>query len=611
MKSLTILYIGIIFASALSCARESSPSGGPEDENPPLVLKSNPPNGSVNFRSTSFEVVFDEFFVLNGLEQKLLISPPMEKRPVVKTKGKTLIVSFDEELRDSVTYTFYFQDAIQDLNANNPVENFQYVFSTGPTLDSLSVTGNIYNAFDLEPGKDIFVVLYQGTHDSLPRTTIPSYVTRAQDDGRYRIDHLVEGQYSIFGLKDANNNKKYDLSDEGFAFLDSTIVLQSSTNYIPPMPDSLISAIDSAAYLRIPGREYSLYMFTADEKRQYLKGSTRDNAFKLMFSFAMPVDSGGVDISFPGYPDADFEVEPSIGRDTFLVWLRDSLFYTEPKISTRIVYPAPDSTGTIVPFADTIDMRFFAPRPVRGQPLKSEKDFLVRTNAADRKGLPPGDNIRFNFSIPVIDPDTTLLKLFLLRDTIRVEQDYRLSKDSTHARKMMLDALFIPDSTYLLVTENGLFTDIYGHKSDSLAYMIKVRNSESYGSLNFNLSGYQGLVILQLLTDDEKILQSMALDLMGITPVSFPYLESGSYRLKLIFDIDRNGEWTTGDYNLGRQPEPVSYYPEAINVKVLWTLEQDWEISSVRSKSESLRKPKVGTGRAGSRTSTTRSSTGR
>ncbi|MCK7536284.1 MAG: Ig-like domain-containing protein [Marinilabiliales bacterium] len=53
-------------------------------------------------------------------------------KPDIRLKGKSLLVSWDEELADSTTYTFYFQDAIRDNNENNPIPNYQYVFSTGP-----------------------------------------------------------------------------------------------------------------------------------------------------------------------------------------------------------------------------------------------------------------------------------------------------------------------------------------------------------------------------------------------------------------------------------------------------------------------------------------------
>jgi len=153
---LTIL---ILFISA-GCAKQSTPTGGPRDEDPPVVVREEPPNGTTFFNGNSFEVTFDEFIVLDNVQQKLLVSPPLQEQPEIKIRRKTLHVEFEEELNEDMTYTFYFQDAIKDLNESNAYDNFQYVFSTGATLDSLSVTGNIYNAFDLNPGQEILVMLF-------------------------------------------------------------------------------------------------------------------------------------------------------------------------------------------------------------------------------------------------------------------------------------------------------------------------------------------------------------------------------------------------------------------------------------------------------------------
>lgn len=606
MKSLRDLFLTILLLIVIgSCAKQSSPGGGPADEDPPVVLKSDPENGSVNFSGNSFEVTFNEFFVINGVDQKLLISPPLENRPTVKARGKTLVVSFDEELRDSVTYTFYFEDAIQDLNENNPIDNFQFVFSTGPTLDSLSVTGTIYNAFDLEPGEGIFVVLYPGSNDTLPVKTIPAYVTRAAKDGRFRIDHITGGEYSIFGLKDVNNNKKYDLQDEGFAFIDTTIVLTPGNNFIRPVTDTLRTASDSLAAVSIPGKEYALFLFTSETQTQYLKASDRDNAYSLMFAFSMPVDSGEMELGFPGFDTVNYMVETSATRDTFMVWLTDSSFYSQPRIPVRLVYQVPDSSGTMVPVVDTIDMRYIAPRPIRGAPVKSDQGLKITTNISARKGLTPGKKIYFGFETPQAMPDTSFMKLFVRKDTLMLPQDYTLVMDTVNLRKFFMETNLEQDSSYFLIAEKGAFKDIYGSANDSIAWKFVVRNEESFGSLIIHLSGYQGDIILQLLTEDEKIVNSSAINSGAEKTVRFPYLEPGAYRLKIIFDINGDGKWTTGDYSIKRAPEPVTYYPDPINVKVLWTIEQDWEISSIREKSDALRNPAPKKGSTGRTTRTT------
>ena len=46
----------------------------------------------------------------------------MKKKPRVLHKGKSVNVEYEDKLKDSTTYTFYFQDAIKDLNEGNILE---------------------------------------------------------------------------------------------------------------------------------------------------------------------------------------------------------------------------------------------------------------------------------------------------------------------------------------------------------------------------------------------------------------------------------------------------------------------------------------------------------
>ena len=114
-----------------SCAQQGSPSGGPRDEDPPVVLESEPLNYSTNFEAKKIRISFDEYIVLENVNQQLIVSPPMEEQPTVKLRKKTIIIEFEEELLPNTTYTFNFGDAIKDLHEGNKLQNFEYVFSTG------------------------------------------------------------------------------------------------------------------------------------------------------------------------------------------------------------------------------------------------------------------------------------------------------------------------------------------------------------------------------------------------------------------------------------------------------------------------------------------------
>jgi len=101
------------------------------------------------------------------------------------------------------------------------------------------------------------------------------------------------------------------------------------------------------------------------------------------------------------------------------------------------------------------------------------------------------------------------------------------------------------------------------------------------------LTGYEGDVIIQLTADKDKVIRELKTTSPGV--VDFPLLDKGKYRLKAVYDLNSDGKWTTGDYNLARQPEPVTYYSSELEVKINWALEQDWDLGQVYVKDVSIR----------------------
>jgi hypothetical protein len=97
-----------------------------------------------------------------------------------------------------------------------------------------------------------------------------------------------------------------------------------------------------------------------------------------------------------------------------------------------------------------------------------------------------------------------------------------------------------------------------------------------YGIFTFDLiPEIEQNYILQFLTEEEKIVREFYFD--SDTTITFSYLKPGIYLSKIIFDNDKNGEWSTGDYGIKAQPETVIYYPNKIKVRANWEIEEEWE----------------------------------
>ena len=126
-----------------SCANTTTPpSGGPKDTIPPVITEIYPELGMTNVpvKGTKLEVKFNEYVVVKD-PKSLFLSPPLEKAPKFKLKGKGVVIPFESDLDSNKTYTLDLTNAIADNNEGNMFPGFTLVFSTGEKIDSMMVTG--------------------------------------------------------------------------------------------------------------------------------------------------------------------------------------------------------------------------------------------------------------------------------------------------------------------------------------------------------------------------------------------------------------------------------------------------------------------------------------
>jgi hypothetical protein len=603
-----------------ACAKISSPSGGPRDRTPPVVIKSVPVNGAKNFRGNKLEILFNKYVVLDNINDKFMVSPPMKKKPKVLIKGKAVEVEFDDKLKDSTTYTFYFQDGIRDLNEGNILQNYQFVISTGPVIDSLSVTGNIYNASDLEVPEKTEALLYSELADSAVVKHLPEYISRVDQDGYFRIDNVRPGTYRLYGLKDGDNSKNYNLPDEEFAFMDSTVVITSGKNYIPPPPvvKDTITLIKKEAKATQSAKkginkntatskdttkvkepaaligEYKLHQFTALKKTHYLLSSHRDHKYQMIYILSLPPDTMKFDFTIPGADRKEYFTESSRFRDTLNVWLKDSSLYSQPQIKTIIKFPYTDTLGVTGYKQDTIVMRYLAPRPPRVTKIK--RTVFTFESTIQSGFLKPGQSIVFKSKTPFLQPDTSKIKLYELVQTTRQSLPYRMVKDSANSCKYYLKTKLAEGKKYLLIADRASFSNIYNDFSDSIGTKFSIKDPESYCKLTIAIKNYDGNRIIQLLDKSEKLVAEDYMTKDG--KAVFPLLDPGIYRLRVVYDLNGDRKWTTGDFTIHRQPEPVSYYPAEIELRSGYELEftdsKAWDIGVKNFKDSKLREKKKG-----------------
>jgi uncharacterized protein (DUF2141 family) len=567
---------GIILLTIIAgCAKISAPSGGPKDRVPPIVVKTDPGNGAKNFKGDEVSVTFNEYVVLEKINEKFMVSPPMNKKPKIFIRGKSVHVQYEEALRDSTTYTFYFLDAIRDLNEGNALANYQFVFSTGPIIDSLSVTGNVCNALSLDVPAETLVLLYSRLFDSAVVKRLPDYISRVDKNGYFRIDNVRAGKYRLYALKDADNSKNFNLPDEPIAFLKDTIEVSAQNAYIPVVKDTVKIKSRSAktADTTILKGKYRLILFKPPKTAHYLTSSNRSRAYKLTYTLSLPPDSAGFGFSIPGKSSDSYYIERSRNNDSIQVWITDSSLYIVPQIKTLVRYPFTDSTGQVIQKQDSITMRFLVPKETRAKPKKQP---LSITSNLFTGSLRPGQKISFNSQTPLGPPDTSKIRLYEGSGTTREKIPFTFIADTLNSCRMFMTARITQGKNYLFTADARAFRNIYGDASDSSGYKITMKNNDAYGKLTLYIKNYVGKRIIQLLSKEEKPLRETKMEKDG--KIEFPLLDVGEYRLRVIYDLNGDGKWTTGNFIKGIQPEPVSYFPKEIHIKENRYETETWDI---------------------------------
>lgn len=560
------------------CAKMNTPSGGPKDKEIPVVLKCVPENGATSFNGKEIVVTFNEYVVLDKISEKFMVSPPMKIRPDVFVRGKNVHIKYEDQLRDSTTYTFYFQDAIRDLNEGNAINNYQFVFSTAPFIDSLSVTGNVYSALNLDPPENTLVLLYDQLEDTSVVKQIPVYITRASANGEYRIDNVRPGSYRLYGLVDADNSKNYNNRDEMFAFYDKPVQIVPEKNYLPLKKDTVRAPVAKPATGKAPFippviGEYQLTLYQAEKKLHYLTSSARKQPYQLVYTLSLPPDSSEFEFSIPGVSPDKYFTEKNKDRDTIRVWLTDSTVYRQQQIETYVSFPFTDTLGVTGMKTDTVPMRFMTPKPSRGKAAK-RTPYKISTGISGQER--PDKQIILTAPAPFRPPDTSRIAFYEVLKEAKIRHPFSLSKDTGNVCRYYVHTELKPGKSYIFITDSAAFTSIYGVTSDSTAARFSVLTPETYGNLTLDITGYEGSRIIQLLDNTEKLLRQVYIKSNG--KIEFPLLEKGKYRVKAIFDLDNNGKWTTGDFDTHRQPEPVSYYPAEVEIKENWDITQPWEL---------------------------------
>lgn len=528
----TSIYLG-------ACAQQSSPMGGPKDEDPPILLESSPQDQSTNIKPKEINLTFNEFVQLENPNQQIIITPKINTDEVEFLAIKNKInIKLNQELEDSTTYVLNFQNSIQDITESNPTERLKLVFSTGNTIDSLKITGTVAYVFPQQNDdmENIIVGLYDVADTLDLFTDAPYYLSQADSSGYFEITNIKAGTFYLSAWYDENNSLKAEYRSEAYGFLNDSIYINENKSNI------------------------HINLFRADLSPLKINRSAPSGSnYDIILS----------------KPIIEYEL---IHED-----LDNSLFHRLSDKSIRLYHTeiTNDSTSVRIILKDSVGFSIDTTLMAKFLPSERTREELEISSNSGTKFLTEINSIlTLNKPLLNIKYDS----LYLSYDSsgiIPINSNNIQLKDSTKRKELLIN-INIPDSiknnSFVLNAADSTFQDVEGiWNVNPLEATYTRLNQENLGDgIEGTILTNERPILVQLLDKNQKVLEEKYLE--NTNYYKFTKMEAGDYIIRAIIDRNRNRRWDVGNYHEKRQPEPVYYFFDDQTLSKIITLRGRWTL---------------------------------
>ncbi|MBR4756912.1 MAG: Ig-like domain-containing protein [Bacteroidales bacterium] len=568
MKKILSRYFPLIPAAVVlalsvfshSCANTTqAPTGGVRDTIPPVIRKVKPEPGATHVPVKGAQIVFtfDEYVVVKD-PKSIYLSPPQKKAPKYKLKGKSLVVWFEEELLPDMTYTLDLTGAVVDNHESNPFPGFTTWFSTGSVIDSMYLTGSVYDCTNLKPIKGATVMLYKDHRDSAVFLQRPIASVKTDDWGYFSIRNIKDTLFRAYALIDANNNNIYDPEEDRIAFLDTLIKPIHVVDEEAPELQKYDMKDTTSCLSR--KSDISMYVFRERPSKQVLMNSKRTGDRSAYITFRAP-DARIDSLWFRGFPPSKVITEFNISQDSLLLWINDSRKMPDT-LFLYVNYWKTDSLGVLVPVTE--DLKLVDENKPKGKQAKKKlehKDTVCAITLKAEQESFEVDGISMTFADPPFMGDFESLSLTSVSPKqIEQPEKFTIERDSLNLRRYVItpQVKYLQGYEYVFKVPHRSFRDIAGHWNDSTQVKFSLPTSEELSSFTLKVTGVDRRYIIEMLDEKKtKTIRRYVID--GDKDLFFPYLAKGKYCVRITEDVNKNGMVDTGNVLMHKQPEMVRF----------------------------------------------------
>lgn len=545
-----IFFVILIDVSFQNCANPGRPTGGPKDTIPPTLTYSSPANGTLNFDATSLELHFSEDINADKLKQQLIVTPTTNLNFKSIVKRNKLIIKLLTELNDSTTYNFNFANGITDITEKNPAINLSLAFSTGPSIDSMSVEGYVEDLLSKEPAKEYVVGLYPVSDTLNYFTDKPIYFTTTNDSGNYQIKYIKTGNYKIMSFKDDNGNYLLDPDTESHGFLSDTMVLDSATTLRPlrcllqnVKPLSLINARPVGNYVEVKFNKQIDGYSISPQYHSHIVGENKD-----IIRLYKPNH-----VNFNDSLTSILTASDSLGNevnDTIKYVFLES--YRKP---SSFSYTHEPTTIEINKYSK-LNLTF-------NKPIESFDSSKIVISADSLLTFIP--KLAYNWNENATNSEIIIDLNKQLIDSLISSIAF---EDST-ATDSSLIAIDKPKTTLSIKLKSGAFISVESDTSSEKSLAIREAQYKPTGVLKVKLTTDKTSFRFQLLNNSNEVVYQK----LNSKDLSFPAVKPGEYRIRILIDSNDDGSWSYGNLLKNHEPEEVFIYSDKTSIRENWVVE--------------------------------------
>lgn len=590
----------LLFAGAFlkSCASIGQLDGGPYDTIPPVVLGVYPNNYATNFKDKRITLDFNEYVQIKEQQKELFTSPAM-KKPTITLRGKSLIVDLKADtLLPNTTYAIEFGAAIADNNEGNPLHGLRYVFSTGDRIDSMIMSGYTEKSETADSLGKTFIYFFEADSVAEPKewdSTMfnysPSKIARSQNNGIFIAQNLRPVDYRVYAFNDTNGNQIYEPSVDMVGFLDGVY----NPSKMPPF------GVWYDSIRRYPSADPQLYFRLFTDKsfvRQSMQDAVRPEQHKILITFAAEkpeirsIKLNGID------PDSII-YEPSLKGDSLTLWLNMRGENIPDSLKGEMIYMKHDSLRQLQPDTAKLNLNW---RRVESKQQEREREKLEKAKAkAEANGeewtepdtpsqfrilnfknkydVNPEQHYPLSFATPLTRLDSARVQMLSWgEEDDTIKERITFVRDTANMRRWLIKANWDAKRKYSLRLPKDVMFDVAGEGNDSLNSEITVADIDKFAKLNLTIKPRieGGKYVVQFVDGQNNKSIIREIRHLGEGTHTINYIPAGELRMRIIEDINDNGEWDGGNMVERRQSERAEFYKNERDEEI-FTTKTGWE----------------------------------